>query len=418
MTDRFVVIGIGAAGWDGLGRRARDELAGATTIYGSARQLDLLPALEADLRPWDSPMSTHLAEVLATTPSGGTDGDDSGHGDTGQDGPGRDGTVHILASGDPMFHGIGTTIVRAVGAARVDVIPTVSSAALACARLGWDLTDVGIVTAVARDLESVADALTDGRNLLVLSRDETTPAQLAQLLSDNDFGWSSITVLEQLGGPAERIVRGIARTWSEPAGDPLNVVAISCIGPHRSRAPGHPDDEYANDGQITKQPIRALTVSALAPSHRQLLWDIGSGSGSISIEWLRSEPTGRVIAFERDDARSAQLVANATRHGVRGRLTVAGAAPESLSTAPEPDVVFIGGGLSTLVLEAVWAALSEGGRLVANAVSLENQNLLAEWYGRHGGSLRRLSVETAAPLGTLTTWRPALPIVQWVVDRS
>ncbi|MGC4963543.1 precorrin-6y C5,15-methyltransferase (decarboxylating) subunit CbiE [Gordonia sp. DT218] len=407
MTDRYVVVGIGADGWDGLGRRARDELSGAAMIYGSDRQLGLLPPLAAQLRPWASPMSAHLTEVLETASRSGPDGDSTE----------AAGAVHILASGDPMFHGIGSTIVRAVGAARVDVIPTVSSAALACARLGWDLTEVGILTTVARDLESVADALTDGRNLLILSRDETTPAQLAHLLTDNGFGWSSITVLEQLGGPAERIVRGIARTWAEPTGATLNIVAVTCVGPHRSRAPGHPDDEYANDGQITKQPIRALTVSALAPSHRQLLWDIGSGSGSISIEWLRAEPTGRVVAFERDDARSAQLIANAAQHGVRGRLTVGGAAPEALASAPEPDVVFIGGGLSTSVLEAAWAALSEDGRLVANAVTLENQHLLTEWYGRHGGSLRRLSVETAVPLGTMTTWRPSLPIVQWVVDK-
>ncbi|AZG44431.1 precorrin-6y C5,15-methyltransferase (decarboxylating) subunit CbiE [Gordonia insulae] len=396
MSARFVVIGVGADGWDGLGRRARDELTGADVVYGSARQLALLPELTAERRPWASPMSAHLARVL----------DDD-----------RSGIVHILASGDPMFHGVGTSIVRAVGADRVHVIPTVSSATLACARLGWDLADVAIVTTVTRDVDSVGDAITDGRDLLVLSRDQDTPEQLAELLIANGFGWSAMTVLEQLGGPDERIIRGVARTWAEPAGDPLNVVAISCVGPRRSRTPGRDDHEYDHDGQITKQPVRALTVSALAPSRRQLLWDIGSGSGSVAIEWLRAEATGRAIAFEQDATRSAQLLVNATRHGVHERLTVRGTAPEAFADTPDPDSIFIGGGLGEQLLTEAWAALPSGGRLVTNAVTLENQTLLAQWYGRQGGSLRRLSVETAAPLGTMTTWRPSLPIVQWAVDK-
>lgn len=396
MSRRFVVIGIGADGWDGLGSRARDELSAATVVLGSTRQLDLLPRLAADLRPWRSPMSAHLRDVL--------------------DDPSDD-TVHIVASGDPMFHGIGTTAARAVGIERVQVIPAVSSASLACARLGWDLSGVSIVSTVTHDVDSVVDALSDGRDLLVLSRDQSTPVQLAHLLTANGFGWSSMTVLEQLGGDRERTVRGVARTWREPAGDPLNIVAVSCVGSRRSRAPGRPDDDYLHDGQITKQPIRALTVSALVPAHRQLLWDIGSGSGSVAIEWLRVESTARVVAFERDAARSEVIVENARRHGVHDRLTVLGAAPDACSDAPDPDTVFVGGGLDTTVLDVAWDALVPGGRLVANAVTVENQTIVADRYARHGGSLRRFSVETAGPLGSMTTWRPSLPIVQWVVDK-
>ncbi len=396
MTGRFVVVGIGADGWEGLGARARTELTRARVVYGSQRQLQLIPDGPAQRRAWTSPMSQHLRQVL------NSDAEDD---------------IHILASGDPMFHGVGTTIVRAVGAERVHVIPAVSSASLACARLGWDLADTTILTTVTRDVDTVAAALTDGLDLLVLSRDETTPAAIAGLLNDNGFGWSSVTVLEQLGGPDERVVRGVARTWVEPPGDPLNIVAISCVGPRRSTAPGLPDDAFDHDGQITKQPIRALTVSALAPSYRQLLWDIGSGSGSVAIEWLHAAPTGRVVAFERDIARTDRLLSNARTHAVADRLTVRGAAPDACTDAPPPDSVFIGGGLSDDVLTAAWTALMTQGRLVANAVTLENQTLLADWYARHGGSLRRFGIETAAPLGTMTTWRPSLPIVQWVVDK-
>ncbi|MFW0794780.1 precorrin-6y C5,15-methyltransferase (decarboxylating) subunit CbiE [Gordonia sp. CPCC 205515] len=397
MIGRFVVVGIGADGWDGLSGRARDELSGARVIYGSQRQLDLLPSGFAERRPWTSPMSAHLAEVLATD---------------------HRGDVHLLASGDPMFHGVGASVVRAVGAQRVHIIPTVSSVSLACARLGWDLTEVTVVTTVTRDVDSVLDAATDGRDLLILSCDRTTPAAVAKLLNDTGFGWSSMVVAEQLGGPAERLVRGLARTWDEPAGDDLNVIAVSCVGPRRSIAPGRPDDDYDHDGQITKAPIRALTVAALAPGHRQLLWDIGSGSGSVAIEWLRATPTGYAVAFERDTTRADRLTANARRHGVGRRLTVRGAAPEACTDAPVPDSVFIGGGLTETMLATVWHGLPADARLVVNAVTVENQSLLAEWYARQGGSLQRHSVETAAPLGSMTTWRPALPIVQWAVTKA
>ncbi|MEE4025710.1 precorrin-6y C5,15-methyltransferase (decarboxylating) subunit CbiE [Gordonia sp. PKS22-38] len=396
MSGSFVVVGIGADGWDGLTRRAQTELAGAQIILGSHRQLDLLPDLPARREPWSSPMSAHLHRVL-------TDG--------------HDGVRHVLASGDPMFHGIGTSIVRAVGADRVRVLPAVSSAALACARLGWDLSEVRVVSLVTHDVATLADELDDGRDLLILSRGAATPSQVAKLLADNGYGWSSMTVLEQLGGDSETVVRGVARTWARPPGDPLNIVAVGCVGPGRSRAPGRPDDAYVNDGQITKQPIRALTVSALAPVRRQLLWDIGSGSGSIAIEWLRAEPTGRAVAFERSSDRRDRLQDNALHHGVHERLTVLGAAPQKCAAAPDPDAVFIGGGLDRELLSRVWELIPPGGRLVANAVTLETQALLGEWFANHGGTLRRHSVETAAPLGTMTTWRPALPIVQWVVDR-
>ncbi|WP_258307030.1 precorrin-6y C5,15-methyltransferase (decarboxylating) subunit CbiE [Gordonia paraffinivorans] len=406
---RFVVVGIGADGWRGLGDTARDELRNARVIYGAARQLALLDEVAAELAGelvcWRSPMSEHLAEVLASVPdpAGVTD------------------TVHILASGDPMFHGVGASIVARVGADRVRVYPAVSSVSLACARLGWDLSTTRIVSAVTADPEIVLTEATDGARVLVLSRDRTTPAAVATILSDNGFGDSTLTVLEQLGGPAERVYSGTAGTWPHPDGDPLNIVAVDCIGPRVSRAPGRPDDSYEHDGQITKSTIRALTVSALEPAGPQLLWDIGAGSGSVSIEWLRTDGRGRAVAFERDPVRAERLSANARRHGVAHRLDVRGPAPESLAgalaDAGAPDAVFIGGGLDDGLLTTAWDALRAGGRIVVNAVTVENQAILIRRREELGGSLRRFVVEALSPLGTMSTWRPALPIIQWAATK-
>ncbi|WP_347958028.1 precorrin-6y C5,15-methyltransferase (decarboxylating) subunit CbiE [Gordonia aichiensis] len=400
---RFVIVGIGADGWDGLAGRARTALLEANTVYGSARQLALLDdAVTADRIAWRSPMSAHLRELLTDH----SPADDSPTGEA----P----TIHVLASGDPMFHGVGSSIVKAVGRDRVTVIPAPSSISLAAAELGWDLAGTRIVSAVTAPPEAVVPELSDGVRILVLSRDGSTPAALARICRDHGFGWTTITVLANLGGPDQHLRDGLARTWDDAPSAPLNVVALDCVGPARSSAPGLPDDDFENDGQLTKVTVRALTVSALRPAPGQLMWDVGAGSGSVGIEWLRASREGRVIAFEADAGRAAALVRNADRHGVGHRLTLAGPVPASLAQAPDPDTVFLGGGVDADVLDAAWGALLPGGRLVGNAVAVETQELFVAAHRRLGGTLTRLAPEHHAALGRLHAWRPALPIIQWV----
>jgi len=407
MTDResraprFVVVGIGADGWDGLSGAASRELASATRVFGSARQLALLgSAVDAEQTAWRSPMSAHLRGLLAD--------------------PGPT-PVHLLASGDPMFHGLGATVVDAVGAADVRILTHPSSVSLAAARLGWDLAGVRVVSLVTGEADEVAAQAGGGRRLLVLSRDASSPAAIAAILREYGWGASSMTVLEQLGGPDEGRHESTAAEWSLPEGDPLNLVAVDCVGPARHLAPGLPDESFDHDGQLTKQAVRALTVAALAPVDGQVLWDVGAGSGSVGIEWLRVNPTGRAVAFERDPTRSARIAANARRHGVTGRLRVVDgevAAVVPTFGGPGPDAVFAGGGLTREVFSLLWHALSTGGTFVANAVAIPTQQLVVDLAAEYGGTLRRIGVEEAGPLGRLTAWRPALPIVQWTVAKG
>lgn len=400
-ATRFVVVGIGADGWDGLSVVAQRELSGALLIYGSARQLGLLPeSIGGERIAWRSPMSAHLRELI--------DGRESSFPPV----------VHVLASGDPMFHGIGSTLVTAAGAARVRVVPAPSSVSLAAARLGWDLSSTEIVSLVTHDADIAARSLTDGARVLVLSRDATSPAAIAALAARLGFGASAMTVLGDLGSPHESITRGTPASWPDRPAPALSIIALDCRGPAVSRGTGLPDDEFAHDGQLTKSPIRALTLSALRPADGQTLWDVGAGSGSIGIEWLRLVRRGHVVAFEADPVRAERIAANARRHGVPGSLTVAGRVPEAFAQAAAPDTIFAGGGLSAQVLADCWDALPPGGLLVANAVTIETEELLVAAYRRHGGSLSRFHVEHAAPLGSMTAWRPSLPIVQWVAVRE
>ncbi|MGW5226078.1 bifunctional cobalt-precorrin-7 (C(5))-methyltransferase/cobalt-precorrin-6B (C(15))-methyltransferase [Nocardia niigatensis] len=394
------VIGIGADGWDGLGGPARREIAACEVLLGSARQLALIPEGEtrAERVPWPSPLVPALSGLLERY-------------------AGR--RLGVLASGDPMYFGIGVTLTKLVGAQALRVLPQPSSASLACARLGWALNETPVVSAVGRRVETVLPELSEGRRVLVLSSDERTPAQVAELLARQGFGASALTVLEQLGGPDERILRGAAADWGHPAGDPLNIVAIDAVADPKSwrltRIPGLPDEVYGGDGQLTKAEVRALTLSALAPAPGELLWDVGGGSGTIAIEWCRTDPACRAFAFERMESRRKQITANATALGVPV-VEVRGAAPESFADLTAPDAIFIGGGLTQDgMFDACWTRLRPGGRLVAAAVTAESDALLLRLAEQHGGALRRFQVYRAEPLGGFTAWRPHLPVTQWTV---
>jgi precorrin-6Y C5,15-methyltransferase (decarboxylating) len=326
--------------------------------------------------------------------------------------------ICVLASGDPTFHGIGTTLVRLLGADAVQVIPHPSSVSLACARLGWAQDQVQVVSLVTNPVERLHPHLQPARRVLILSRGAQTPAEVAQLLIARGYGDSTFTVLEQLGGPTERIRTAQASTWSQDV-DPLNVIAVQCPPDASvlSTAPGLPDDAYENDGQLTKREVRAVSLSRLAPVPGQVLWDIGGGAGSIAIEWSRHHPTCRAIAVERDPDRAKRLERNVTALGAAVNVVV-GPAPAALDGLETPDAIFIGGGATAPgMFDACWNALRPGGRLVANGVTLETEALIAQWYKTFGGDLVRLDVQRASAIGTMTGWRPAMPVTIWSVTR-
>ncbi len=396
------VVGIGAEGWGGLGEGARAALLDADTVIGGPRQLDLLPAACAAERvPWPSPLRPAIPGLLAAR-------------------AGR--RVAVLASGDPFFHGIGRALADLLGPDALRVLPHASSVSHACARLGWPVEDTEVVTLVGRPAARLAAALHHGRRLLVLSAGAATPAEVAALLSDRGFGPSRMRVMEQLGGPRERITEGAAATWDAPPGDPLNIVAVECrrdpAALRLGAVPGLPDEAYDHDGQLTKRHVRAATLAALAPAPGELLWDVGGGAGSLAVEWMRVHPSCRAVTVERDPVRAARIAGNAERLGVPALRVVTGAAPAALAGLPAPDAVFVGGGLTAPgLLDACWDALPAGGRLVANTVTLESEALLADRYRRHGGELVRLSVAHATPVGGFTGWRQAMPVTQWAVRK-
>jgi precorrin-6Y C5,15-methyltransferase (decarboxylating) len=400
------IVGIGEDGIDGLSASARHLIQSAAVVFGGARHLALAgPLIRGVARPWPIPFDSTLAEVLKL----------------------RGRTVCVLASGDPFNHGVGSILSRHVACDETVAVPAPSAFSLAASRLLWPLPQTTLLSLCGRSLDYIRPHLHPGGRLLILASDHEAPKKLARLLFDIGFGASRITVLESLAGPRERIRSAPARTFDLTSIAPLNTMAIEVVADKGARVlpkvAGLADALFEHDGQITKREIRCLSLSALAPRCGELLWDVGAGSGSAAIEWLLADASLNAVAVEQRSDRVARIHRNAAAFGVPHLTVIEGSAPAALDRLGVPDAVFVGGGASTAgVIDAVQAALRVGGRLVVNAVSLETEMVLLRYQSQCGGSLTRISIARAEPIGgedaRMSGWRSAMPIMQWVWEKS
>ncbi len=392
----LTIVGIGEDGVDGLSAAARRLVAAAEIVFGGRRHLALAaPLIRGAARPWPSPFEGAPAEVLSH----------------------RGRPVCVLASGDPFNYGVGAVLARHVDPAEMLTLPAPSAFSLAAARLGWSLPESVTLSLHGRALDLIRPHLQPGARLLALTGDDKTPAALAALLADSGFGASRLTVLESLGGARERVRRARADGFDLAGIGVLNIVAVEVMASPGARmiarAAGLADALFEHDGQLTKCEIRAVTLSSLAPCRGERLWDIGAGAGSVAIEWLLIDPAMRAIAIEQRSDRADRIARNAAAFGVPGLDIVVGAAPAALTDLPLPDAIFVGGGCDEAVLDAAARALRPGGRLVVNAVTLETETLLLSRHASSGGTLTRIAVSRAEPVGGKIGWRPAMPVTQW-----
>jgi precorrin-6B C5,15-methyltransferase / cobalt-precorrin-6B C5,C15-methyltransferase len=395
------IVGIGEDGVEGLSSVARRLIGSAELVVGGARHLELAnEIIRGKCLVWPSPIGDAFPEIERY----------------------RGRPVVVLASGDPFHFGVGKQIAAFVPADEFVCLPQPSAFSLAAARMGWPLQDVALVTLHGRPLQSIIRRLQPGARILALSWDSATPGRLAGLLNEHRMGQSGITVLEAMGGPRERIRHAKASGFDIEEIHPLNTIAIEVVAEPEATiipvAPGLDDALFEHDGQLTKREIRAVTLSSLQPLHGQLLWDIGLGAGSVAIEWLLQHPSLRAVGVEARIDRAGRAARNAAALGVPELEIVQGHAPAALAGLARPDAVFIGGGMMDEgVFEAAWSALKPGGRLVANAVSLETEARLAGYFRDVGGDLVRLQVARADRVGSMSGWRPAMPVTQWRVRK-
>jgi precorrin-6Y C5,15-methyltransferase (decarboxylating) len=396
MSAWINVVGVGEDGLDGLAPKTRQLVETAEVLVGGKRHLAKAPKGKATRIDWKEGFESAFDRIAAS----------------------KNRRVVVLASGDPLHFGIGARLIERFGGSAVAIIPAPGAFSLAAARMGWSIPDTDCFTVHGRPPEGAILHLAPGRRLLILGEDGKTPAKLAALLSRQGYGESRITVLERLGGVDENRIEGVARDWKHKKAADLSTIAVECMaGPGArvfSRAPGLPEEAFEHDGQITKREVRAATLARLAPLPGQALWDVGSGSGAVAIEWLRAERGTAAVALERDRKRAARIERNAQNLGVPHLKVVAGEAPAALEKlSPAPDAVFVGGGVASPgVLETCWRRLSPGGRLVANAVTLEAEQSLLNFRAAHGGEFIRIAVSRARPVGRLDALAPLMDVMQ------
>jgi precorrin-6Y C5,15-methyltransferase (decarboxylating) len=394
MTPWLSIVGIGEEGLDALPAASRNLIANAEILIGGARHLAMVDADHPAIRrTWDSPLRKTIAALRDLTGK----------------------RVVVLATGDPMSYGIGVTLTREFGRDAVAILPTPGAFSLAAARMGWPRQEVDCLTLHGRPLALLNLFIRPGAQLLILSENGETPAQIAKVLCERGYGASTITVFEHMGGDREAVHEETAESWGQTCTADLNSVAVACIAGKgaivHSRVPGLPDDAFLNDGQLTKREVRAATLAALSPQPGALLWDVGAGCGSVAIEWMRAG--GTAIAIEQQPERCAFIAQNAAALGTPKLEIVTGSAPQAFSELPTPDAVFIGGGVGTPDLaELCWEALPSSGRLVINAVTLEGETKLLASHENWGGDLSQIAVSRVEPVGKFRAWTPLRTVTQ------
>lgn len=388
------IVGIGEDGLDGLVPAARSVVEAAEIIIGGDRHHDLSAAVESERVAWPSPFDA-LIDVL------------NGY---------RGKRVVVLATGDPLWFSVGARIGREIDPSEITYHPQLSAFQLAAARMGWSLADVETLTVHGRPVEQMIAFIQPDQRLLVLTTGAQTPAQIASFLTERGFGGSRMSVLAAMGGENELRFDGVSESWDHevPA---FNTLAVECVADPDAallpRVPGLADALFVSDGTMTKQEVRAATVAKLMPMRGALLWDIGTGCGSVAIEWMRAARYARAIGIEPRADRRAMAATNALALGAPKLEILDGTVPAALDGLEAPDAIFIGGGLSAETFDAAWAALRPLGRMVANAVTLESEAVLTQLHAEHGGELVRIIVQRAEPVGRMTGWRPSMPVTQW-----
>lgn len=393
------IIGIGEDGLDGLSPVVKSLLDGADILVGGERHLDMIESSARKIS-WGVGLNHGIDEIKAN----------------------QDKEICVLATGEPLWFGIGTTLLRHIDKDHIQVHPTSGAFSLAAARMGWAIPDCVCMTIHGRALENLNRYVAPGAKILILSRDGKSAVEVADLLAKYGYGQSKITVFEHMGGDKENKLSGTATGWTAKTAD-LNTIALECVAEKGARrlplTPGLDDDLFEHDGQLTKREVRAVTLSTLAPQPGELLWDVGGGCGSIAIEWMRTHPSCKAIAIEQNDKRRSMIAHNGAALGVPTLEIVDGRAPEALDGLVTPDAIFVGGGISIPgLLERCWNALPVGGRLVANTVTLEAEREMLHFQSKFGGRLVRIAVSREENVGRLTVLKPMAPVLQLCVVKE
>ncbi len=359
MTEPVHVIGMGLGPSD-LTASHLALIEKATVLVGGKRHLSYFEDAKALKKEISSPVSGVL-DFIEENMTGGL--------------------VVVLASGDPLFFGIGKTLIERLGADKVFIHPNVTSMAAAFARLNLPWQAAAWVSLHGRDnMSALATAMDDKDLLCVLTDPKNDPWVVKKQVDTHEYAWQ-MWVLENLGAPEEKISTMDEHTDVDTVFAQPNVVVLQkgeLAAPSGPLRLGTPDNWFVHEkGLITKAPVRVLSLAALELAPDNILWDLGAGSGSVGIEATLFLPDGFVYAVEKNQDRVAQIKANVERFKVNNLSVTLSQLPHGLANLPRPDRVFIGGSGKNLgqVLDVVATVLNPLGRIVVNTVLMETLHL-------------------------------------------
>ncbi|MGB1360679.1 MAG: precorrin-6y C5,15-methyltransferase (decarboxylating) subunit CbiE [Alphaproteobacteria bacterium] len=395
MSNKINIIGIGANGTNSLSKTAVDTLVKSDVIFGGIRHLDMIET-KAEKTEWISPFKDNIEIVKKEFE--------------------QNKQISIIATGDVNWFGVAKIITKHFGKQNINIINNVGAFSLASIKMGWSIQDVNCLSIHGRKLNSIIPKLYNGAKLIVLTNDKNSPIEICNVLKDNNLNDSKITVLNELGANSETVQEFIANN-PQLANSDLNVVAIDVVGLTPSLTGGLNDDLLINDGQLTKREVRAITMSSLQPYPNAILWDIGSGSGSISIEWARLG--GISHAFEKNEERFNNIKQNIINLGVENNVYPYNSTiDKEIDTLQSPDCIFVGGGLTSLDIDILYNKLKTGGRLVINTVSMQGSDIINKVYQKYGGSISRINIERNSKVGSFDTLKPMASVIHFYLIKE
>jgi precorrin-6Y C5,15-methyltransferase (decarboxylating) len=363
-AEKIHIIGIGDDGLDGVTAHARSLIERSDLLLGAESTLGLVPGKGKSRLAVGANLQQAIDRIQAA----------------------KNQSVVILASGDPLFYGVARYLCDKLGKERFEVIPHVSSMQMAFARVKESWEDAFLTNLASHGIESVMEKIRVADKVGLFTSDEYPPSAIARALLDSRLDYFTAYVCENLGSPDERVTHGELKDIAADQFSPLNVMILvrKPDTPDRPAALegrrlfGNPDELFLQTrpkhGLLTPAEVRAIAVSQLALRADSLVWDIGAGSGSVSIECAQLAPQGKTYAIEMDAEDHQLIVANAERFGLTNIVAVLGRAPDAWAELPDPEAVFVGGSGREIgrLVELAYRRLKPGGRLVANVGSIEN----------------------------------------------
>ena len=379
--QKIYLVGAGIQGWEGFSSKALEVIRAADVLIGHQRHLDNFPDFAGEKQVLGD--LSIMLEFLKTTEK----------------------KVVVLGSGDPNFFGVGRFLMRNLPKDRIEIFPNVTSIQYAFAQIKEPWDDAIFVSVHGRGLKGAVDRIIAAEKAAVLTDGVNTPAVIARELIHRGAEGYDVYLCEEMGLPGEKFTRTDVRGLVELPSSQLNIIIlIKTWEPNLTHYPliGIADDEFATAKKlITKTEVRAVTLAKLQLQDDLVMWDIGAGSASVSIEASNLMPNGRVFALEKNPQYLSFIRENLKKFVARNVMLIEAFAPEGLDDLPDPDRVFIGGsgGMLEEIIEAVDRRLKREGVIVLNAVTLDTLTKSVEFLEDHGYTVEVTCVNIAKTRG-------------------